>query len=184
MITCVEDPTPFDCLAATICTQQNGYYKIYPFKNKAKEVLVFCDAKTDGGGWLRILQRKDGLVNFTRSWSDYVNGFGNVKSEYWLGLDKIHALTNNNGRKELYVYIENWEGESRYARYDNFVIGGSSDLYELKSLGNYSGTAGDSFKYNMGCKFSTVDSDNDKWESKSCADLYKSGWWFNDCSHA
>lgn len=31
-----------------------------------------------------------------------------------------------------------------------------------------------------GVPFSTVDRDNDRWNSGNCAALYKGGWWFNE----
>ncbi|KAM7351069.1 fibrinogen-like protein 1 [Cochliomyia hominivorax] len=172
---CKEDLKPADCQAATKCTRKSGYYKIF----LPTEIMVFCDTETSGGDWLHILRRQDGSVNFTRSWSDYVKGFGNVEGEYWIGLESLHILTNTNGRQELYVYIENYEGDSRYALYDNFNVSNSSELFKLKSLGNYKGTAGDSMSYNLGSKFATIDMDNN-----NCANTYKCGWWFERCTRA
>jgi len=54
---------------------------------------VACDAKTQGGGWTKILSRMDGSVDFYRNWNTYKNGFGDLDGEFFLGLDKIHALT-------------------------------------------------------------------------------------------
>lgn len=34
-------------------------------------------------------KRYDGLVDFYRNWTDYENGFGNLKGEFWLG--KVHG---------------------------------------------------------------------------------------------
>ena len=36
----------------------------------------------------------DGTINFLREWLDYKHGFGNLATEFWLGLEKIHMLTN------------------------------------------------------------------------------------------
>ncbi len=33
-----------------------------------------------------IQRRMDGSVNFYRLWNQYKRGFGNVESEYWLGM--------------------------------------------------------------------------------------------------
>ena len=38
-------------------------------------------------------RRRDGSENFYRGWTEYENGFGNVKGEHWLGLKKISYLT-------------------------------------------------------------------------------------------
>ena len=55
---------------------------------------VFCDQTTDGGGWTVFQKRLNGSVDFYRYWNDYKCGFGDLNSEFWLGLDKIHRLTS------------------------------------------------------------------------------------------
>ena len=45
----------------------------------------------------------NGSENFDRQWQNYVNGFGDLKREHWLGLEKIHCLTASKGRAELYI---------------------------------------------------------------------------------
>ena len=57
---------------------------------------VFCDQTTDGGGWTVFQKRLNGSVDFYRYWNDYKRGFGDLNSEFWLGLDKIHRLTSYN----------------------------------------------------------------------------------------
>ena len=39
-------------------------------------------------------RRRDGSENVYRGWTEYENGFGNVKGEHWLGLKKISCLTS------------------------------------------------------------------------------------------
>ena len=44
-----------------------------------------------------ILRRKHDvpqLVNFIRSWDEYVHGFGDLNTEFWYGLRNIHCLTS------------------------------------------------------------------------------------------
>ena len=41
-----------------------------------------------------IQRRMYGNVNFTRSWRDYVSGFGNQQGDFWLGLSHIYYLTS------------------------------------------------------------------------------------------
>ena len=55
-----------------------------------------CDMETDGGGWI-VIQRRvaQGTVNFYRNWEDYENGFGDLDTEFWIGLGNIYELTNN-----------------------------------------------------------------------------------------
>ena len=57
---------------------------------------VFCDQTTDGGGWTVFQKRLNGSVDFYSYWNDYKRGFGDLNSEFWLGLDKIHRLTSYN----------------------------------------------------------------------------------------
>ncbi|XP_037824389.1 ficolin-3-like, partial [Lucilia sericata] len=152
---CKEDPEPKDCKSATKCTLKSGYYKIY--LSEEKQVMVFCDMNIAGGNWMHILRRIDGSLDFGGSRSSYLLGFGNVKSEYWIGLQNLYALTNNNGRQLLYVHMEDFEGKAYYALYDNFIVGGANERFELKSVGNYNGTAIDGLSYNVGGKFYTFD---------------------------
>ncbi|XP_065356964.1 angiopoietin-related protein 2-like isoform X2 [Calliphora vicina] len=180
---CQPDSEAIDCKSATKCTQKSGYYKIYLPGNKAKQIMVFCDMEIAGGNWMHILRRIDGSENFTRRWSDYVNGFGNVEGEYWIGLENLNALTNNNGRQQLYVHVEVSSGVSSYALYDNFLVGDATDIYKLKSLGQYDGTAVDGMSINTGKKFSTIDYDNDESYS-NCAKDCGGGGWFKSCGHA
>jgi len=44
------------------------------------------------------MQRFDGSLNFSRGWSDYRNGFGDIgRGEFWLGNEKVHAVTAQPG---------------------------------------------------------------------------------------
>ncbi|KAK7491082.1 hypothetical protein BaRGS_00017646, partial [Batillaria attramentaria] len=47
-------------------------------------VRVYCDQQTDGGGWTVLQRRKNGLVNFNRTWVWYEDGFGYLEGEFWL----------------------------------------------------------------------------------------------------
>ena len=122
----------------------------------------------------------DGSVRFNRSWDSYVEGFGKLNREHWLGLEKIHCLTASKGRAELYVDMYDCDGVNKYARYSYFHVEGSSVNYKLHVSG-YSGTAGDSFRAQNGKQFTTWDSDNDIWSTNNCAEQHESGWWFSNC---
>ena len=75
--------------------QPSGLYNI-PINGKNTE--VFCDMKNYGGGWT-IIQRRGDYGNdenyFNRNWTEYKNGFGHPKKEFWIGLEAIHKLTNS-----------------------------------------------------------------------------------------
>ena len=114
----------------------SGVYTIDPDGSGAFD--VFCDQTTAGGGWTVFQKRLDGSVDFYRVWADYKCGFGNLNSEFWLGLEKINRLSNIENNK-LRVDLEDWVGGTRYAEYNSFAITDETSNYKL-SVGSYSGT--------------------------------------------
>ncbi|XP_034473408.1 ficolin-2-like [Drosophila innubila] len=141
---------------------------------------VACDAETRGGGWTIILRRMDGTVDFYRNWAAYKEGFGDLNGEFFLGLDKIHALTEEMNQ-ELLVVLEDKEGIEAFEMYDNFAIGDEDQQYVIRTLGNASGTAGDSLSNHRGMKFTTKDRDNDFKQFLNCAVRHTGAWWYNRC---
>ena len=140
--------------------------------------------ETDGGGWIVFQRRKDGSVDFYRNLTDYEEGFGDLNGEFWLGLSKIHRLTQDGTDYTLRVDLEDFENETGYAKYSTFNIGNSTTDYTI-TVGGYSGDAGDSmttvgYGYVNGMKFSTKDRDNDG-SSSNYAVAYIGAWWYNSC---
>ena len=142
---------------------------------------VYCDMRTDGGGWTVFQRRQDGSVDFYRGWNDYKSGFGQLTAEFWLGNDKIHRLTASRP-SSLRVELEDWKGVRAYAKYARFSIGDEQALYRLE-VGSYSGTAGDSLTYHNNMAFSTKDRDNDR-SSSNCAVQFTGAWWYKHCQHS
>ncbi|XP_065365044.1 microfibril-associated glycoprotein 4-like [Calliphora vicina] len=177
---CATDVQPSSCAEATECTRRTGIYNITDTRYSNRTFTVYCDYDNYEGDWLYILRREDGNENFNRSWTDYVKGFGNPAREYWIGLENLYALTNYYGPQELNVYVENFEGVTKFARYDNFAIDSATEKYKLKTLSRYWGTAGDSMTRHLGQKFSTYDNDNDS----ICAKEREGGFWFAYCADA
>ena len=160
--------------------RKSGVYTVQPDDDTAFE--VYCDMETDSGGWTVLQRRKDGSEDFYRDWMDYARGFGNLTDEFWLGLRKIHRITSlsaDAAGNELRVDLEDFEGNTAFAKYMQFNIGSSSQQYAL-TIGSYSGTAGDSMATQNGQKFSTKDIDNDKYND-NCAVLFKGAWWYYKC---
>ncbi|EDV98380.1 GH23084 [Drosophila grimshawi] len=147
-------------------------YSQQPFK-------VLCRKSKLSGGWTTVLVRKDGSVDFYRFWEHYKSGFGNLTGEFFIGLDKLHHLTKD-GDQELLIQLEDFDGEQKYAKYDEFVVGSEKEDYKLITLGKYSGDAGDDLQYHEGEKFSTQDRDNDK-SVRNCAEFSRGAWWYHDC---
>ncbi|XP_041365928.1 fibrinogen-like protein 1 [Gigantopelta aegis] len=155
---------------------------VYPLKLSNRNVVnVWCDMDTDSGGWTLIQRRLSGDVNFTRNWDDYMFGFGNVNSEYWLGLDNMYYLTRDTNYS-LRIDMWDWLEVHKYAVYDYFRVGQESESFPL-SIKGFNGTAGDSLSYHNGMKFSAMDKDNDDWWT-SCSRKDRSGWWFKACHYS
>ncbi|XP_052085086.1 ryncolin-1-like [Mytilus californianus] len=162
----------------------SGVYTIYPTD---EQFDVYCDMDTSGPGWTIFQRRTDGTIDFFQEWYEFKIGFGNLESEFWLGNKYIHLLTSI-GRKKLYIYLEDFEGNSRYAEYSDFSIGDATTNYTL-NVDGYSGTAGDSLmipgdRNQNGMMFSTKDRDNDRYSAYNCALKYKGAWWHNGCHWA
>ena len=131
-------------------------------------------------------RRMDGTEDFYRNWTDYVKGFGDLNGEFWLGLNKIHRLTQA-ANTTLRVDLADFEGQTRYAKYTTFQVLDSSTKYQL-NIGGYSGDAGDSMNNHSlswgqhnGMKFTTKDQDSDLKSSRNCAEQYKGAWWYSNC---
>ena len=125
-------------------------------------------------------QRIDNSTDFYLGWDAYVEGFGDLGGNFWLGLDHLHALTRGNDT-ELYVYMDTFEGETFFAMYDHFYVGNAKSGYVLEVDGYYSGNAGNSMARHNGMKFSTKDHDQDLGTPHSCATAFKGAWWYQNC---
>ncbi|XP_053674407.1 ficolin-1-like [Anopheles nili] len=173
-------PTSIGSSCRALTTSQSGMYRIEPDFPFNEPMTVLCNQEFMGGGWTVIQRRMDGSVNFMRDWADYKRGFGTLHGEFWLGLDKIHRLTNA-APHELAVLLEDFDGVKSNARYDRFRIGAESVKYNLLELGKCGPCpAGDSMRIHLNESFSTYDNDNSK-ASFNCAARFKGAWWFYKC---
>ncbi|CAL4064888.1 unnamed protein product [Meganyctiphanes norvegica] len=167
---------------------EDGTGTIYPFSEHPEQyVTVYCDQTTAGGGWTVILRRDnyEFQEDFYRSFDEYATGFGDVKHDFWLGNDVIHELTNQ-GITELYVDLEDWEGETKYAYYKFFYLAGRepdapyAPPYQMEAT-LYEGTAGDCMAYQNGMGFTTFDNDMDDKDDGNCAEKFYGAWWHRLC---
>ena len=110
--------------------RKNGKYVIYP--RGGKEMTVFCDFSTNGGGWTVIQRRNMGATLFPSSLTSYENGFGPVDGEFWLGNRKTHRL----GVGQMLAIVHENSSSVMYDLYDSFYVQGDAQL----DVRNRSGT--------------------------------------------
>ncbi|ETN64725.1 hypothetical protein AND_003523 [Anopheles darlingi] len=158
---------PYATSCKGVPSNVSGTY-LLRIKSASEPFEVYCEQNAFDGGWIVMQFRFDGSLDFYRGWNEFRDGFGDLRKEFWLGLEKVHQITR--GRKhELIVELKDFSRAYVYARYDAFEIGSESERYKLKDIGKYNGTAGDEMINYMGMKFSTKDRDNDAWNTVHCA---------------
>ena len=136
--------------------------------------------ETDGGGWILIQRRNANFerVNFYRNWEDYVNGFGDLDGEFWIGLNNIYQLTN---QQNMELQISVWDNEIlKTSNYQTFRISDSADKYRLSVSGG-TGDGYNTFQQHNRQRFSTHNRDND-YSHTNCASQYQGGWWYTRCT--
>uniref|UniRef100_A0A3P9IYC2 Angiopoietin like 3 n=1 Tax=Oryzias latipes TaxID=8090 RepID=A0A3P9IYC2_ORYLA len=163
---------PVDCSDLFNKGEDNsGIYMIKP--NQSEPFYVYCEIDSDGS--LTVIQRRlDGSVDFDESWDKYEKGFGDLEKDFWLGLQKIHSLTQQRPYI-LRIDLEDWKEEKHWAEY-HFVVGSPSTGYALH-VSNFSGDLQDAMTNLNGMKFSTKDRSNNDQRDSSCARNNTGGWW-------
>ena len=116
------------------CTQ-SGVYTIDP--GCGRPFQVYCNMD---GQYIVFQRRMDGSVNFYRDWNAYVEGFGDLEGEHWLGLDKLHCLTTRTACTELSIAMKAFDGAKATANYKFFSVSNPSTKYRLNVAG-YTGNA-------------------------------------------
>ncbi|EDV36844.2 uncharacterized protein Dana_GF11742 [Drosophila ananassae] len=152
------------------CAKAKHFSGIKSFEmGELGKVEVACDS-----GSTVIQRRINGSVDFNGNWTEYQKGFGDLRGEFFIGLEKLHHLTASN-HYELEIELEDYAGEKRLAIYDHFVVGPKESFYDLENLGMYSGDAGDALTNNLYASFFTFDRDN----AEKCAEQQLAGWWYS-----
>ena len=183
------------------CCEMNGNifkFSTSPLKSRVYNITNFCgdcvavaegycDAVTDGGGWLVVQRRQDGSVDFNRGWVEYEEGFGSLTGEFWYGLRPLHCLTNQ-GQWQLRIDFTFTNGTKSYLSYKSFSVGPANSQYQL-SISGFTGITTDPFNAGHplnGMKFTTKDRDNDKHGDNCAVNLNGNnvgGWWYRACSY-
>ncbi|WAR09645.1 FGL2-like protein, partial [Mya arenaria] len=168
----------------------SGVYRITLW-NTDKEVDVYCDMDTDGGGWTVFQRRLDGSVDFNRRFVEYEQGFGSLDGEFWMGLGLLHSVTSRaNMTLRMDVSLPN--GTTGFDEYSGFYISPPDQYnFNVDRRINSAGMSGSYLLSDIGDDrdfnhqpFSTYDRDVDKWLSGNCARNYGGGWWYNYCTYS
>lgn len=116
--------------------------------------------------------------------NEFIEGFGRVDSDYWMGLTNMIDMTSTQ-RMSLRIEVSNSKEDKKVSEYDLFLIKPREDNFKLVLGEEKFGTLDDKFKLHAGKSFSTRDENNGS-QKKNCADTYLGGWWFlsgsSDCS--
>ncbi|KAL6489809.1 hypothetical protein MHYP_G00001540 [Metynnis hypsauchen] len=163
---------PRDC-GEVFSTGENtsGLYAIKP--NQSEPFLVYCEF-TQEGAFTVIQRRHDGSVNFNLSWQSYEDGFGDFRSEFWLGLKKILSIARQ-GDSLLRLQMEDWKQEKQSTEFQ-YNLEGPDSNYTIH-LRLVDPTSDTDFH---AVRFSTKDH-NDGYHDESCVRDYTGGWWFSAC---
>uniref|UniRef100_A0A8C4YCZ9 Angiopoietin like 4 n=1 Tax=Gopherus evgoodei TaxID=1825980 RepID=A0A8C4YCZ9_9SAUR len=159
--------------------RSSGVFQIQPLGSQPFK--VYCDMTAEGG-WTVIQRRLDGSVDFDQLWEAYRNGFGDLNSDFWLGLEKTYHIVQE-GRYNLSIELQDWEGNSQLIQF-LFSLGGENTAYTLSLLGPVSGELENALGDFRQLPFSTRDQDNDFKADTNCAKHLSGGWWFSTCGHA
>ena len=102
-------------------------YVINPYEFNAFSTV--CDMETEYGGWTVFLKSSQ-ANNITRlKWNEYVFGYGRLDGDFWLGLEKIHWLTERRTNTILRIEISD-NDEMDYYEYKDFNIDGAAQNYQ------------------------------------------------------
>ena len=139
--------------------------------------------------WIVIQQRMDSTLSFDQTWSVFKNGFGQITSNFWIGLEKIYQLAKSGQHTMLRLEVLVANGKWFSVEYSSFYL-------ESEAAGNYSlhvsgywGDMGDVFNLGPstdrqnGVAFTTKDADHDRYGPGNCAAIKGGGFWYNACYH-
>ncbi|XP_069135329.1 microfibril-associated glycoprotein 4-like [Argopecten irradians] len=171
----------YDSDTKTPCLElyDSGYTKdgIYEVTTQSTGVTFQVMCNMTAGGWTILQHRVNDTEVFSRNYQDYVDGFGSLHGEFWLGLEYIYIMTRQprSVRFDLLKDTDEWF----LLEYSSFTIDDSAAFYKLHVSGHVAsaGMCTYTFTYNDGMEFHAKDRDR-----SSCASNRKGGWWFKGCT--
>ena len=158
---------PEDCSTIPSC----GVYEL----DMSTDVSVYCK-----NGWTTVMSRGqfgNPQNYFQRTWQNMKESFGTPGEEFWIGLDLLYEFTNQKDYA-LKIELDGADNVNTFALYHGFRI--LDTTFYTMDLGSYNqtlSTVGDSFSYQNGQKFTTLDVDNDVHTTLNCAQYYKGPYW-------
>ncbi|XP_006010494.1 angiopoietin-related protein 3 isoform X1 [Latimeria chalumnae] len=166
--TAIHSGHPFDCNDIYNEDKSSGVYPIKP--NGSEPFNVYCEMTADGG-WTVIQRRIDGSVDFDQTWDRYVNGFGDLEGEFWLGLEKLYFMSQQ-GDYILHIELKDWKNSKRFIEYI-FSLG-SKETHYILQLTQTAGNVPNAMSEQTKMRFSTK-------EDSNCGENHSGGWWYNAC---
>ncbi|KAL4216670.1 hypothetical protein ACF0H5_024393 [Mactra antiquata] len=165
----------------------DGVYTVTLWKTK-RSINVFCDMTTNGGGWTVFQNRFDGHVDFFRNFTEYEKGFGDLDSEFWLGLHYIQEMVSSNFNNQLRIDLTAFNDTTAFEIFDDFSLssGPNYTLHVGNTLSSHNIDLSSVYRFapfHNGMAFSTFDHDMDT-RGGSCASLGHGAWWYKDCYNA
>ncbi|EDV41949.1 uncharacterized protein Dana_GF17243 [Drosophila ananassae] len=99
-------------------TDKYGYTRIQ-LEETSKPFDVFCEQALNEGGWTLVLQRFNGTK---RTAKEFREGYNSIQAgEYFLGTDKLYALTHSRDHELLFV-LEFIDRSTRTYQAPRFVL--------------------------------------------------------------
>ena len=124
------------------------------------------------------MNRIDETMYFDKKYNNYLEGFGMIKNNCWIGLKNIRKMVQTKPMS-LRIELKN-ETASSFIEYETFYVDSETNGFKLKIENKINGDLPDSFSYHNGAKFSTFDKSQDG-NNAACPLAYNAGWWFVDC---
>ncbi|XP_013387668.1 angiopoietin-1-like, partial [Lingula anatina] len=72
-------------------------------------------------------------MDFQRNWTEYKNGFGDPRDQFWMGNEALHALTNQ-GNYSMQIDMLSCNGNFYYARWNLFRIENETQKYAVEAI--------------------------------------------------
>ncbi|KAL8571600.1 hypothetical protein ACOMHN_061754 [Nucella lapillus] len=161
----------------------NEVHNVKPLSSPAS-FQVLCRQITNTRTYIMQRKKKKNRQNFNRPWADYRNGFGDLNSDFWLGLEKVHILTAVERSYRLRVNLKLFNNSIVALEYEDFKISNEKSGYRITFNSAVVNDTQDCLLPLFNASFSTFDKDQDQNDDVNCAESRKGGFWFRgeNCS--